>query len=111
MVKIEEGECKEKIKTTLETLKNMETWHGLYYNWYYVADGSLMKDWGEFISTVDNGWLTSALVIVGQYFPDLSETTDQLVTQMDYSHLYDEQVGQFHGGYDAEQDRSEERRV
>src|SRR5690625_7113919 len=85
MVKIEEGECKEKIKTTLETLKNMETWHGLYYNWYYVADGSLMKDWGEFISTVDNGWLTSALVIVGQYFPDLSETTDQLVTQMDNS--------------------------
>ncbi|MEH7237244.1 glucoamylase family protein [Bacillus sp. JJ1562] len=98
---ISKQEAKEKIEVTLDSLQQMEKWNGLYYNWYYTEDASLMTDWGEFISTVDNGWLTAALVVVGQYFPDLASITDPLVDEMDYSHLYDPKIGQMRGGYDV----------
>lgn len=82
----------------------MEAWNGLYYNWYFIDSGELMTDWGEFISMVDNGWLTASLVIVGQYFDDLAPQTDVLVEGMDYSTLYDDQMGQFRGGFDVATD-------
>lgn len=99
---ISDKEAKEKIEITLTTLNKMEKWHGLFYNWYYTKDGSVKKDWGQFISTVDNGWLTAALIVVGEYFPDLAKMTDPLIEQMDYSRLYDPKVGQMRGGFDVE---------
>ncbi|MFB5660425.1 glucoamylase family protein [Alteribacillus sp. HJP-4] len=91
-----------KIQTSINTLEEMETWNGLYYNWYYTNDGSLMTDWGQFISTVDNGWLSAGLIVVGEAYPELKDQTSTLVDDMDYSVLYDPEVGQMHGGYDAE---------
>ncbi|WP_423188877.1 glucoamylase family protein [Alkalibacterium sp. f15] len=95
-------EGQEKIAVTLDTLEEMETWNGLYYNWYYINDGELMTDWGQFISMVDNGWLTASFIVIGDYFDDLSTQTDQLVAGMDYSTLYDEDFGLFRGGYDVQ---------
>ncbi|WP_413379434.1 glucoamylase family protein [Alkalihalobacillus sp. 1P02AB] len=96
------NEASEKAARVLQTLNEMEKWNGLYFNWYYTDSAELMNDWGKFISTVDNGWLTAALVVIGQYFPELQMQTEPLVVQMDYSALYDSAVGQFHGGYDVE---------
>nr|WP_254434215.1 glucoamylase family protein [Halobacillus sp. Marseille-Q1614] len=96
-----EEEAVSKIKTTLDTLEDMEKWNGLFYNWYYTDDGSLMTDWGQFISTVDNGWLSAGLIVAGQAYPELYEQTSQIVEEMDYSTLYDTEVGQMRGGYDA----------
>jgi len=102
---ISKGEAKQKIEVTLNTLEEMETWNGLYYNWYHTGDASLMTDWGQFISTVDNGWLTASLVVVGQYFPEFSPITEPLVQKMDYSNLYDPAVGQFRGGFDVSENK------
>ncbi len=88
-----------RIQKTLDTLEKMEKWNGLYYNWYYTEDGSLMKDWGQFISQVDNGWLSAGLITVGQAYSSLQSQTSKLVKSMDYSALYDPKVGQFRGGY------------
>ncbi|WP_431801829.1 glucoamylase family protein [Halobacillus andaensis] len=96
-----EEEAVSKIQTTLDTLEEMETWNGLFYNWYNTDDGSLMTDWGEFISTVDNGWLSAGLIVSGQAYPELNKQTSDLVDNMDYSTLYDPEVGQMHGGYDV----------
>lgn len=96
----EEGQ--EKIATTLNTLEEMETWNGLYYNWYYIQNGDLMTDWGQFISMVDNGWLTASFIIIGDYYDELTSQTDSLVEAMDYSSLYDDSHGLFRGGYDVE---------
>jgi len=63
-----------------------------------------MTDWGQFMSMVDNGWLTASLVILGQYYDDLASQTQALVEAMDYSPLYDDSVGQFRGGFDVEDD-------
>ncbi|WP_046214180.1 hypothetical protein [Paenibacillus wulumuqiensis] len=49
----------------------MDKWNGLFYNWYNTEDGSLKKDWGEFISQVDNSWLSAGLIVIGQAYPEL----------------------------------------
>lgn len=92
------------LEKTLQSLQEMETWNGLYYNWYFTKDGSQKTDWGQFISSVDNGWLTAGLIVTGQYFDSLKDLTDPLVQQMDYSSLYDNSVGHLHGGYDKEKE-------
>jgi hypothetical protein len=89
------------IGKTLSSLKDMEKWNGLFYNWYYTEDATLMTDWGQFISTVDNGWLSAGLIVVGQAYPELYEETHALVEDMDYSTLYTPEVGQMRGGYDV----------
>ncbi|WP_082235655.1 glucoamylase family protein [Halobacillus massiliensis] len=98
---ISEKEAIDKIKTTLRTLEGMEKWNGLFYNWYFTDDGSLMTDWGQFISTVDNGWLSAGLIVAGQAYPELYNQTNSIVEAMDYSTLYDPEVGQMRGGYDV----------
>ncbi|TKD70875.1 glucoamylase family protein [Pseudalkalibacillus hwajinpoensis] len=98
---ISREEAVSRIQTSLETLEEAEKWHGLFYNWYYTKDGSLMTDWGEFISTVDNGWLSAGLIVAGQAYPELNDQTSKLVDAMDYSTLYDPEVGQMRGGYDV----------
>ncbi|MFP3472176.1 cellobiose phosphorylase, partial [Micrococcus sp. SIMBA_144] len=60
-----------------------------------------MTDWGQFISTVDNGWLSAGLIVVGQAYPELYDRTHALVEEMDYSTLYTPEVGQMRGGYDV----------
>ncbi|XVH30816.1 glucoamylase family protein [Haloferacaceae archaeon DSL9] len=101
----------DRIETLLDTLESIETWNGLYYNWYNTDDGSLFRDFGLFVSTVDNGWLTAGLVVVASAFDDLYERATRLADAMDYEPLYDPNVynpfdpdapvGQMHGGYDA----------
>ncbi|MFC0525841.1 glucoamylase family protein [Pontibacillus salicampi] len=91
----------DKIQTTLHSLEDMKKWNGLFYNWYNTSDGSLFTDWGEFISTVDNGWLSAGLIVVGQAYPELYDQSNRLVENMDYSKLYTPEVGQMRGGYDV----------
>lgn len=98
---ITEAEAVKRIKVTLNTLEELEKWNGLFYNWYNTGDGSIKKDWGQFISQVDNGWLSAGLIVVGQAYEELYEQTSKLVDNMNYTTLYDPEVGQFRGGYDV----------
>lgn len=100
---ISEREAVKRIQLTLNTLEKLEKWNGLFYNWYNTKDGSLKKDWGQFISQVDNGWLSAGLIVVGQAYEELNSQTSKLVDEMNYTTLYDPEVGQFRGGYDAAQ--------
>ncbi|TKJ92982.1 hypothetical protein PaeCFBP13512_06440 [Paenibacillus sp. CFBP13512] len=98
---ISKKEAVTRLQTTLNSLEKMDKWNGLFYNWYNTNDGSLKKDWGEFISQVDNGWMSAGLIVVGQAYQELHAQTSQLVNAMNYTTLYDPKVGQFRGGYDV----------
>ncbi|NHM32432.1 glucoamylase family protein [Neobacillus terrae] len=100
---ITKSEATQRIQRTLDTLTEMKKWNGLFYNWYYTSNAALKTDWGQFISTVDNGWLSSGLITVGQAYPELYNQTSKLVDSMNYSTLYDPAIGQFHGGFDVAQ--------
>lgn len=99
---ISKKEAVARLQTTLTSLEKLDTWNGLFYNWYNTDDGSVKKDWGQFISQVDNGWLSAGLIIVGQAYKELNGQTSKLVNNMNYATLYDPKVGQFRGGYDVD---------
>ncbi|RHW43564.1 DUF3131 domain-containing protein [Neobacillus notoginsengisoli] len=95
---ISKKEAVSRIQTTLNTLEKLEKWNGLYYNWYYT-DGTLKTDWGQFISQVDNGWLSAGLIVVSEAYDELEGQAGKLANAMNYEPLYDPEVGQFRGGY------------
>ncbi|MDQ0719620.1 hypothetical protein QF049_000881 [Paenibacillus sp. W4I10] len=98
---ISKKEAVHRLQTTINSLEKLEKWNGLFYNWYNTDDGSVKKDWGQFISQVDNGWLSAGLIVVGQAYEELHGETSKLVKNMNYTPLYDPEVGQFRGGYDV----------
>ncbi|UOK61658.1 DUF3131 domain-containing protein [Paenibacillus sp. OVF10] len=98
---ISKKEAVQRLQTTIHSLEKLEKWNGLFYNWYNTDDGSVKKDWGQFISQVDNGWLSAGLIVVGQAYEELHGETSKLVKNMNYTPLYDPEVGQFRGGYDV----------
>ncbi len=98
---ISKKEAVSRLQTTLNTLEKLDKWNGLFYNWYNTDDGTVKKDWGQFISQVDNGWMSAGLIVVGQAYKELNGQTSKLVNKMNYTTLYDPEVGQFRGGYDV----------
>ncbi|WP_108021574.1 glucoamylase family protein [Melghirimyces profundicolus] len=98
---IKREEAVQRMQGTLNTLEKMEKWRGFLYNWYYTKDATLKKDWGQFISSVDNGWYASGLIVIRQAYPELSEEATALLDAMDFADLYNPEVGQLYGGYDV----------
>lgn len=81
------------LANVLTTLEAADTWNGLYRRWYDVADGSVHgSESAPNVSTIDNGWLSAGLVVVGQAFPALHDRTSALVDAQDYGELYKEEV-------------------
>ncbi len=69
---------------------------GMFYNWYAPATGAKLTVFptsGDtihpFLSTVDNGWLATALRIVREAEPSLHDRADALYRSMDFSAFFD----------------------
>ena len=70
---------------------------GQFYNWYNVATLDKLTRWPEpphahvhpFASSVDNGWLASALLMIANAVPALHERSEQLARGMNFRCYYD----------------------
>jgi hypothetical protein len=123
-------EARNRIAVTLATLSRMERGSGTYtgadittgqpvqrhysffYNWYDPATGALLTKWpptgdpiDPFLSSVDNGWLAAALMMVSNSVPQLRGQADALLKDMDFGFFYDDgfngkpNIGLLKGGY------------
>jgi hypothetical protein len=103
---IDQQEAERRINETLTTLESMERAHGFYLDWYDATTGEPLATWPDsgdpvrpFLSTVDNGWLATALMILREAMPQFATRTDALLEDMDFGFFYDPEVGQLRGGY------------
>jgi hypothetical protein len=105
---ISRAEAHERIATTLRTVAELERHEesGQFFNWYDPATGELVEIWPEdgnpvyhFLSSVDNGWLAAALLMVSNAVPELRDEARALYDSMDFGFYYDPEVGQLRGGY------------
>jgi hypothetical protein len=101
----------ERIDRTLTTLESMERAHGFYFDWYDSTTGEPLTTWPEsgepirpFLSSVDNGWLATALMILREAAPQFAPRADALLQDMDFGFFYDPEVGQLRGGYWPDED-------
>lgn len=111
---IDDVEADRRLGATLTTLGRIDRDHGFFYNLYDVASGSRQGVGGDkdhpprpFLSSVDNGWLAAALIMVRNARPPLRDRADALLGAMDFGFFYApfdpgdpvNRPGQFHGGY------------
>ncbi|GIH96851.1 glucoamylase family protein [Planobispora siamensis] len=94
---IKAREAHRRIDETLTALAGLERHEasGMFYNWYDPADGALLRTWPDdgstvhpFLSSVDNGWLAAALMVVRNAVPTLRGRADALLKPMDFGFYY-----------------------
>ncbi len=95
---IKPKEARDRIARTLATLATLERHEpsGQFYNWYDPATGEKLTTWPvdggtvyPFLSSVDNGWLAAALIMVTNTVPQLRDQAWSIVSEMNFSCYYD----------------------
>ncbi len=78
----------------------------MYYNWYNPETGAMLTTWPAdgspvypFLSTVDNGWLATALIVVSNSVPQLRNQALALLNGMNFGFFEDKNNGLLYGGY------------
>jgi len=91
-------EATDRMARTLTALHRLERHpaSGMYYNWYDPVTGAKLRTWPAdgstvypFLSSVDNGWLATALRVVRNAEPRLRARADALLSTMDFGFYYD----------------------
>lgn len=119
---LDRGEATRRLARTLQSIAGLERHEqsGMYYNWYDPADGRTLTEFptsGEvvkpFLSSVDNGWLAAALLVVERAEPSLRRLARDLRCRMDFGFYWDAAEnapgGQLRGGFwdvDPDEDAS-----
>ena len=105
---ISAGEARQRMSTTLSTVADLEKHEpsGMFYNWYDPADGTKLTRFpgsGDpikpFMSSVDNGWLATALLLVSRAEPALADEADAIRDEMNFGCFYNPEVNQLRGGF------------
>ena len=95
---ISRSEARQRMALTLETLAQLERHpqSGMFYNWYDPATLEKLRVWPEngstvypFLSSVDNGWLAAAFMVVRSAEPRLRDEAEALLYSMDFGFFYD----------------------
>lgn len=112
---IHRREARQRMAQALDTLATLERHDdsGMFYNWYSESTGQKLTVWPvdgstvyPFLSSVDNGWLATALQVVASAEPGLRRDADALRRSMDFGFYYDPDAlgadapaGQIRGGF------------
>lgn len=91
--------AEERIRKTLSTLQRLPRWEGQFFNYYETMT---LEASSTFVSSVDNGWLAAGLIVLEQAHPAFRAEIDALLDEMDFSKVYDPEVGQLYGGYEVD---------
>jgi Putative glucoamylase/Protein of unknown function (DUF3131) len=95
------GDTVARLDRTLSTLETIERHEpsGQFFNWYDHTRGEKLTVWppsGEpltpILSSVDNGWLATALHLVRHRVPELSDRAGALFDSMDFGFYYRPEV-------------------
>lgn len=94
-----EQEAEQRARQVLRSLAALErhSSSGQFYNWYHPHTLGTLRIWPEvpggalypFASSVDNGWLAAALLMLGNALPALHGSVSELVGEMRFDAYYD----------------------
>ena len=91
-----------RIDRTLDTVETLERHNdsGQFYNWYDPQTGQKLTIWpndgstvSPFLSSVDNGWLAAALVMVANAVPERAAQARAIYDSMHFGYYYDPGAG------------------
>jgi hypothetical protein len=91
-------DARKRLATTLDTVASLDRHDdsGMFYNWYDPKTLEVLHAWPDsgdpikpFLSSVDNGWMAAALMVVERAEPSLAGKARTLRTSMDFGFYYD----------------------
>ncbi|MEV0589045.1 glucoamylase family protein [Nonomuraea sp. NPDC050310] len=95
---ISPGDAQRRARKVLDALERMERHAptGQFWNWYDPATLQVVRTWPDngtvvhpFASSVDNGWLATALMMVRTALPAHAARADRLARSMNFAAYYD----------------------
>ncbi|MDD5546393.1 MAG: glucoamylase family protein [Candidatus Omnitrophica bacterium] len=96
-------EAVKRISDTLDVMEKMPRWRGLWDNYHSTTNLQVTR---RYISSVDNGWFAGGLIIARQAFDkELGKRCSKLLDEMDFSALYNKELGQLNLGYDGDTEK------
>jgi hypothetical protein len=93
---ISDAQAVERVRGILDTLQQLETYRGFYFNFY---DTTSLERTSNFISFVDSSWLTAGLMVVRMALPELRDACSKLIAQTHYGFFYDPRTRLLSHGY------------
>ena len=104
--------ARKRMAQTIDTLATLERHEdsGMFYNWYDPRTGAKLRVWPEngstvhpFLSSVDNAWLATGLLIASRADEGLAVKADAIREDMDFGFYYNAAEnapgGQIRGGF------------
>ena len=108
-------EAVDRLEHVIDTVSRLEKWNGHLFNWYYVQKLIALPNY--FISTCDSGNFVACLYVVKGFLTEIETAPDMetrtantiknlknkvqhLITQTDFSKLYNHDLDVFSIGYD-----------
>ncbi|MET4925618.1 glucoamylase family protein [Streptomyces sp. PSRA5] len=92
---IDQDTLRRRLELTVTAVEKLERHHGFWLNWYNAHDGSVLTSWpgtGDpvrpFLSSVDNAWLVTGLLIAADADSRLRRRIDKLLATADWSYFY-----------------------
>ena len=89
-------EADRRLDRALAAVERLERARGFFFNWYDSKTGARLTTWPDtgrplrpYLSSVDNGWLAAALIMVRNTRPALRERADALLGAMDFRFFYE----------------------
>jgi hypothetical protein len=103
---ISKREARARLSRTLASVAKLERGPaGQFFNWYDPDTGKRLTTWPvdgnkvyPFLSSVDNGWLGAALIMVERAEPKVARQARAIESEMDWGFYYDPAQGQLYGG-------------
>ncbi len=102
------AEARKRLTTTVRTVGRLERHDasGMFYNWYDPTTLEKLRVWPEngsvvkpFLSSVDNGWLATGLLLAARAEPSLATQANAIRKGMDFGCYYDPAENQIRGGF------------
>ena len=101
-------EARARMAQTVGTIDRLERHEpsGMFYNWYDPTTLEKLRTWPEngnkvdpFLSSVDNGWLATGLLLAARAVPALADEADAIRDEMNFGCYYNPAENQIRGGF------------
>ena len=105
---IDANEARTRMAKTLDSVAQLEKHEpsGMFYNWYDPATLKKLREFpgsGDpikpFLSSVDNGWLATGLLLTARAVPSLADEANAIRRDMNFACYYNPEVNQIRGGF------------
>ena len=100
---ISHEEALDRLENIISTVEKLKKWNGHLFNWYHIQTLEALPNF--FISTCDSGNFVACLYVAKSFAEanhndDLRDRIQQLITDTDFSKLYNPELDVFSIGYD-----------